>query len=96
IEDLDDLPSTNDHVGAQGPRAEQLGSATMEALPHAQLDGADLSKIDALLVVILRVRVAELLIYFMGTKASHGKPMYYVGCCETAADMQWVEQYMQS
>ena len=97
IEDLDALPSTGDHVGAQGPRkAEQLGSAAMEALLHAQLDGADLSKIDALLIIDLRVRVAELLISLMGMKASYGKPIYYVGFCETVAEMQWAEQYVQS
>ena len=32
MEDLDALPSTDDHVGAQGPRkAEQLGPAAMDA-----------------------------------------------------------------
>ena len=77
IEDIDDLPSTDDHVGAQGPQqSEQLGPAAMEALLHGQLDGADLTKIDALLVIDVRVRVAELLIALMGIRASYGQPIY--------------------
>ena len=55
-----------------------------------------LIKIDALLIIDIRVRVAELLITFMGMKASYGKPIYYVGFCETVAEVQWAEQYLQS
>ena len=43
-----------------------------------------------------RARVDERLISIMGMKASCSKPIYYVGFSDTVADMQWVEQYLQS
>jgi hypothetical protein len=67
----------------------------MNALLHAQLDGADLSMIVALLIIDLRVRVAELLISLMGINASSGNHIYCDVFCGTVAGMQWAEQYEQ-
>ena len=62
IEDADSLPSTDDHIGAQGPhKSEQLGYDAGGALLRAQLGGVDLNKLDGLLVVDMRVKTGDLL-----------------------------------
>ena len=97
IEDLDALPSTDDHIGAQGPQKyEQMGNDAMEALIHAQLDGADLTKLEALLVIDMRVRTAEFLVALLSMRASYSKPIYYAGFCESTAEKQWVDATMQT
>ena len=96
IEDAEALPSTDDHVGAQGPqKSEQLGSEAAGALLRAQLDGVDLSKMDAIVIEDLRVRTGDLFDAFMSLRSSYCRPLFYIGMCDSMTEMQWVQQHME-
>jgi hypothetical protein len=97
IEDvsLDCLPSSDDHVGAQGPgKYEQVGVDAMRAVLQAQLDNADLSKFDALLIIDMRVKYCNTFMAFLSTRNLYNKPLYYFGLCENMVELQWAEQYV--